>query len=343
MPGLRPTTAMLVASVLALGTACGVTQAPAAAPEAGSPDATTTQGTPATAATPPNEPAASSPLPSAPLATPSAQLSAAAVTELPGGGTTIFGGKTYVALYGFPGSRALGVLGEQGTAATVTRAKKAAAKYRPYTKRTVVPALEILATVASAYAGPDKDYSAEATIETLRPLVDAAGKAGVYVVLDLQPGRSSFLSQAKRYQELLMEPHVGLALDPEWRLKPNQKHLRQIGSVDVAEVNQVADWLATMTRTAGLPQKMLLLHQFRTSMIHHRSALDTDHPELAFAVQMDGQGGQGAKQETWAAIRRHAPSRVVFGWKNFYDEDHPMLSPKATMRIKPQPRWVSYQ
>ena len=342
MPGLRPTTAMLVASVLALGTACGVTQAPAAAPEAGSPNATTTQGTPATAATPPNEPAASSPLPSAPLATPSAQLSAAAVTELPGGGTTIFGGKTYVALYGFPGSRALGVLGEQGTAATVTRAKKAAAKYRPYTKRTVVPALEIIATVASAYAGPDKDYSAEATIETLRPLVDAAGKAGVYVVLDLQPGRSSFLSQAKRYQELLMEPHVGLALDPEWRLKPNQKHLRQIGSVDVAEVNQVADWLATMTRTAGLPQKMLVLHQFMLRMIDGRERL-ISHDELAMVIHVDGQGSQGAKAGTWAAIREGAPAGVHWGWKNFYDEDVPMLDPVGTYQVVPRPDLVTYQ
>ena len=35
--------------------------------------------------------------------------------ELPGGGTRIFEGKTYVALYGHPGTRALGVLGEQGT------------------------------------------------------------------------------------------------------------------------------------------------------------------------------------------------------------------------------------
>ncbi len=140
--------------------------------------------------------------------------------ELPGGGTEIFEGKTYVALYGHPGSRALGVLGEQGTAATIKRAKKVAASYRPHTDRRVVPALEIIATIASRSAGSDGDYSAESSVAKLRPLVDAAGRAGTYVVLDLQPGRSTFLSQAKRYRELLLEPHVGLALDPEWRLKP---------------------------------------------------------------------------------------------------------------------------
>jgi hypothetical protein len=267
----------------------------------------------------------------------------AGAAELPGGGDRIFEGKTYVALYGHPGTRALGVLGEQGTTATIRRARKTAATYRPHTSRTVVPALEIIATVASRSAGADGDYSAESSVASLRPLVDAAGRSGVYVVLDLQPGRSDFLSQAKRYRALLMEPHVGLALDPEWRLKPGQRHLRQIGSVSAAEINRVADWLADLTREAGLPQKMLLLHQFRTSMITDRASLDTSHDELAIVVQMDGLGSQPAKRDTWQAIRRNAPDGVVFGWKNFIDEDRPMLGPKATMAISPEPRWVSFQ
>ncbi len=73
-------------------------------------------------------------------------------------------------------------------------------------------------------AGRRADYSSETEIGVLRPYVDAAKAAGIYVVLDLQPGRTDFLTQAKRYAELLAEPHVGLALDPEWRLKPNQRH-----------------------------------------------------------------------------------------------------------------------
>ena len=263
--------------------------------------------------------------------------------ELPGGGTRIFEGKTYVALYGHPGSRALGVLGEQGTAATIKRAKKVAAAYRPHTDRRVVPALEIIATIASRSAGSDGDYSAESSVATLRPMVDAAGRAGTYVVLDLQSGRSTFLSQAKRYRELLLEPHVGLALDPEWRLKPGQRHLKQIGSVRASEINDVSQWLAALTRDAGLPQKMLLLHQFRTSMITNRSSLDTSHDELAMVIQMDGLGSQPAKRSTWRALRSNAPDGIVFGWKNFIDEDRPMLGPKATMAIKPEPRWVSFQ
>ena len=271
------------------------------------------------------------------------QASERVVAELPGGGTSIFAGKNYVALYGHPGTRALGLLGEQGKSATIRRAKRVAATYQPHTKRRVVPALEIIATIASASAGGDGDYSAESPVSKLRPLVNAAGRRGVYVVLDLQPGRTDFLTQAKRYRSLLRKPHVGLALDPEWRLKPGQRHLRQIGSVDAAEINRVSAWLADLTRAEGLPQKMLLLHQFRTSMIRNRSTLNTSHPELAMIIQMDGLGSQPAKRATWRALRAGAPKRIKFGWKNFIDEDRPMIGPKATMAIKPQPRWVSFQ
>ena len=74
---------------------------------------------------------------------------------------------------------------------------------------------------------------------------------------------SDFLTQAKQYEEFLRMPHVGLAMDPEWRLKPNEVHLRQIGTVDAEEINQVVAWLAGIVREEGLPQKLLIVHQFR--------------------------------------------------------------------------------
>ncbi|OUD85835.1 hypothetical protein BC477_15610 [Clavibacter michiganensis subsp. michiganensis] len=43
---------------------------------------------------------------------------------------------------------------------------------------------------------------------------------------------------------MLAQPGVGLALDPEWRLGPDQVPLKQIGSVSAAEVDATTDWLA---------------------------------------------------------------------------------------------------
>ena len=203
--------------------------------------------------------------------------------------------------------------------------------------------MEIIATVATAPPGPDGNYSFEAPISLLRPWVEKAAAAGVYVVLDLQPGRTDFLTQAKRYESLLKLPHVGLALDPEWRLKPGEKHLTQIGSVSAAEINSVYGWLADLTERNKLPQKLLVLHQFRLSMIGTDQPLQQGRDEVALLVHMDGQGPPGSKDTTWGAVVGAAPKGVAFGWKNFYDEDVPMLSPAQTMTKRPTPAMISYQ
>ena len=142
--------------------------------------------------------------------------------QLPGGGQLAFPGRRMVALYGTPGTAALGSLGEQDLNGSIARVKNLVAQYQPHSDVPVVPAFEIITTVAAGQPGADGDYSNEVEIAKIRPYVDAAKAAGAYVMLDLQPGRTDFLTQAKRYQELLLEPHVGLALDPEWRLQPGR-------------------------------------------------------------------------------------------------------------------------
>jgi hypothetical protein len=262
---------------------------------------------------------------------------------LPGGKRELFPNYRLVALYGTPSSTRLGVLGEQPLEGAIARAKRQAEAYRPHSKEPIYPAFEIIASVASAAPTPDNDYSNELGPETLRAWVDAAKKAGIYVVLDLQPGREDFLTQAKQYESLLKEPHVGLALDPEWRLKPHEIHMEQIGSVGAVEVNAVSKWLAELTVRHRLPQKLFLVHQFRMSMITDRDQLNMSHKSLAYVIQMDGNGTQPVKAETWGVITRNAPKGMYFGWKNFHDEDHPMLNAAQTMLITPKPWYVSYQ
>jgi hypothetical protein len=265
-------------------------------------------------------------------------------TQLPGGGQLLFPQHQFVALYGTPSTGVLGVLGEQNAAATVQRARDVAAPFEALTEKTVVPMFEIIATVAAAGAGKDGNFSNELPVDELRPFVDAAAAAGMYVVLDLQPGRTDFLTQAKLYQPLLELPNVGLALDPEWRLGADQVPLRQIGSVSASEVNTVTRWLADLINEKGLPQKMFVLHQFRPAMVSDRLSLDLSRPEIAVLIHADGQGGQGDKQATWANLHRDAPAGVHWGWKNFYDEDLPVLTPEQTVRaVSPAPDLITYQ
>jgi hypothetical protein len=279
---------------------------------------------------------------------PAAQLaSRVAVAEtgaqLPGGGQVLFPLHRLVALYGHPGTPSLGALGEQGLRASIERARRLAAAYRPLSTVPVVPAFEIIATVAEAFPGPDGDYSYETPVALLRPWVRRAIAAGMYVILDLQAGRASLLAQAKAYQPLLRLPDVGLALDPEWKLQPGQLPLQQIGSVSIGQVNSVVRWLAALTARYQLPQKLLVLHQFRLSMISNEQRLDTSHSDLAIVIHMDGQGAPQDKEQTWDAITSAAPAGVFFGWKNFFVKDHPMMTPQQTMARTPQPVMISYQ
>ncbi len=268
---------------------------------------------------------------------------AATGVTLPGGRQVIYPGERLIALYGTPGSGALGVLGEQGLDASITRAKERAATYDGLDDVPAMPAFEIIVTVASSAAGADGDRSDEVDPETIRPWIEKARDEGVYVVLDLQPGTSDFLAQAKLYEDLLKHPNVGLALDPEWRLKPGQRHLAQIGSVGVDEVNSVGTWLADLTAEEKLPQKVFLLHQFQTRMITDRERLDTSRDELAYVIHADGHGGPQLKAESYAALVANAPANIHWGWKNFYDEDTPTLSPQQTLDQDPTPEFVSYQ
>ena len=264
-------------------------------------------------------------------------------TQLPAGGQRLFPGHRLVALYGHPGTPSLGVLGERALPASIVRAQKVAASYQSLSSVPVVPGFEIIATVAQRDPGPDGDYSGEAPVGLLKRWVTKANAAGLYVVLDLQPGRATFLDQAKLYADLLRRPNVGLALDPEWRLAPGQKPLGQIGGVDAAEINAVSSWLAEMTASHKLPQKLLVLHQFRLSMIRDEQDLNLNHDNIQVLLHMDGQGTPALKDSTWQAVKAAAPEGVPFGWKNFHDEDQPTLSPIQTMAKKPAPLMISYQ
>lgn len=295
------------------------------------------------AATDGASPAAASGTSSAGEASASSATASPATPELPGGGTRMFPDRRLVALYGAPGTASLGALGEQGPEQSVERVKKLAEQYQPYSKEKVVPAFEIIATSASSAPGPDGNYSDEAAVSALRPYVEAAEKAGVYVVLDLQPGTADFQQQARQYTELLKKPGVGLGLDPEWKLRQGQLPLEQIGSVDAEEINRTLADLAALTRENDLPQKAVVLHQFTGTMITDREKIDTSHSELSLVLHADGHGTPELKKQTWTELQKGLPAGIRMAWKNFYDEDTPMLTPEQTYAMSPKPWVVTYQ
>src|SRR5262249_26392937 len=103
--------------------------------------------------------------------------------QLPGGGQVLFPGRLLVALDGHPGAPGLGVLGQQDLPASLARARRVAAAYRALSSVPVIPAFEIIATVAQAHPGWDGNYSYQSSVASLRPWVRRATAAGMYVIL----------------------------------------------------------------------------------------------------------------------------------------------------------------
>lgn len=267
-------------------------------------------------------------------------------SQVPGGGFHVLPEgqpRRYLAYYGHPGTDDLGVLGEQGPAETLEAMQGFIEDYSGDGAQ-VIPTFEMIASVASGGPTDDGDYSYEWPPDKFQPWVDFARENDMYVVLDLQSGRDDFLSQAMQYEELLRLPFVGLALDPEWRLEPDQTHLNQIGSVTAAEVNETINWVADLVRDEGIPQKMIMVHQFRTSMIQNRQDI-VDRPEIQVIIQMDGEGSEPLKDATWNRLLEGADdAHWAWGWKNFFDEDDPgPLPPENVMGKEPTPIYVSYQ
>ena len=314
---LRRTVAAL--SVLALA-ACGTADKakPAAQPQSAAPSAS------------------AAPAPSAsPVPTPTKSAEQA---QLPLGGTKIFPAYRVVAYYGTAGNAALGVLGEGSPDKMLPKLRGAAKGFAG--DRKVQVAYELIASVAQGSAGADGKYSKMISLDKIQQYVDQAKRNKVLVILDLQPGRGDFLPQAKALERFLIQPHVGLALDPEWRMPPGKVPGKTIGKVSPAEVNRVSQYVSDLTEQHHLPEKLFVLHQFRSSMLPDVGDI-AKRPGLALVQHVDGFGTRSEKNATWNRLKR--PQQFHLGYKLFYDEDVKRYSAADVLKFKPVPELISFQ
>ena len=244
-----------------------------------------------------------------------------------------------VAYYGTAGTGALGVLGETTPDQMQRRLMRAAGDFRR-PNQPIQPVYEVIVTIADPRPGPGGDYSHDIARADVQRYIDAAHRHGALVLLDLQPGRSHFLDVAKRWAWALRDPYVGLALDPEWRMSRTQVPGQSIGSVDATEINQVSRWLVQLQATHDLPQKLFVLHQFRSDMVR-RSGSVQPRPSLAMVQHVDGFGTPSQKRATFDAVAQ--PQKFRLGFKLFYDEDVDRMGSTEVHRLRPKVRFVSFQ
>jgi hypothetical protein len=259
--------------------------------------------------------------------------------ELPHGGTQIFPRYFLVAYYGTAQTPSMGVLGEGTPPRMTQRLRHAARPYRASGKKVQI-VYELIVSIADKHPGSDGNYSHFIPREYVERFVALARRNKALLVLDLQPGRQSFVPQASRFRWALREPFVGLALDPEWRMGPHQVPARTVGSVRAGEINRVSRLVASVTRANHLPQKVFIVHQFRREMV--RNIGDVRRRDgLAMIQHVDGFGSRRAKMATFHHVAE--PSQFNLGFKLFYDEDTDMFGPRDVLRIRPRIKYVSYQ
>jgi hypothetical protein len=200
--------------------------------------------------------------------------------------------------------------------------------------------MELIAVVAAAHPGEGGRYNMRQPDSVIRRYLKAARKAKALLILDIQPGRSDFFTETKRLRKWLKEPDVGLALDPEWRMGPDQIPGRVIGSVGAREVNATTAWIDQLVDKYGLPQKLLLIHQFTDDMIPEAEL--KKRKGLAYVLNVDGFGTQSlkiAKYRDFVAQAKHFHR----GFKLFYSEDTDTMTPAEVMRLVPRPDVIVYE
>ncbi len=261
------------------------------------------------------------------------------LSKEPGGGTSLFPSHRLVAYYGAPASPTLGVLGDAPPDALWARLAATAAPFSS-PKTVVVPSYELIAYTAQAAPGPNGTYSAKLAPSQLQEYLDVVHAHHGMLILDIQPGRSDLLADAQALEPWLVHPDVGLALDPEWELQPGQRPSAQIGKTTAGEINQVSAWLQQLTVDHRLPQKLLIIHQFRASMVEAKPDV-TGRPNLALAFNMDGFGATDNKLSVYQLLA--SDPRWALGYKLFYTRDQPLQTPDEVLGLAPVPQIVEYE
>jgi hypothetical protein len=328
---VRQTVAPLVLLLVSAG--CGVSQDPLAGTSVASASSAPASSNPPT------------PVPTAtgkPTLKPSAPKPAQAT--LPRGGREVF---PRYRLVGYAGVTGASTLGRLGTGPLDQRVAEIERRAEPYADgREVLPVVELIATIVQGSPGRDGKYRVRLSDAQIAKYHKTARKHRAVMLLNLQPGRSEFIAEAKAFHKWLKEPDVGVALDPEWAMDRGQRPGGVYGHTTGAELDEVARYLSGLVKQYNLPEKVLVYHQVARNVVRKESGLK-DHDGVVLIKSVDGLGHPGPKKNTYRAVNHGTPKFVHAGFKLFFTEDRRhggrLMTPKEVLGLKPRPEYVMFE
>ena len=256
---------------------------------------------------------------------------------------SLFPDTQIVSYYGHPLAASMGVLGEGPRTAMIERLRLQAAAYQALAPdKAVVPALHLIYEVAQASTNADGLYLYRTEDETVRQFIQLTRDEHMLLFLDLQIGRSTLKDELAHVMPYLKEPHVHLAIDPEFVTLPGYRPGQFIGTLDCLQVNAAEETIARLVEAERLPNKIVLVHQFNEDMLTHKEKLRFDLPGVDTVLDMDGYGDQAGKLGEYQRLIKDFGAKYA-GIKLFYKQDRGLLSEEQIEGLDPRPNVIIYQ
>lgn len=254
---------------------------------------------------------------------------------------SILANRRLLTYYGNPYEARMGIMGALSPAELAGALQRKAAEYQSLSDKPVQPAIHFIVTVAQAGPGEDGKYRARMPVSLVQEYADLAARHGMLIFLDIQFGRSTVEEELAPWLGLLSQPQVHLALDPEFDMWGSQLPGENLGYMTAAEINYAQKVLTDIVTQNGLPNKVLILHQFAASMLPDKFNIGS-YPLVEVVTDMDGFGTQSLKLKHYEWYVRDELIEYA-GIKLFYDQDTPLFSPEQIMSLDPVPDVIIYQ
>lgn len=254
--------------------------------------------------------------------------------------------KRIVAYYGNFYSQRMGILGEYPPDKVVALLKAQAAAWAEADPTTpVMLAVDYIAVSAQGEPGRGGKYIMRMPPAQIDKAVNMGEQIGGLVFLDVQPGWSTVQTEVPLLASYLKLPNVELALDPEFALSGGKRPGAWRGTLNAADINFAARFLANIVRENHLPPKILVVHRFTERMVTDYHAIKP-LPEVEILMDMDGFGSPSLKLAAYRDFIARQPVQFT-GFKLFYKNDVKwggrVMTPAEVLRLSPRPIYILYQ
>jgi hypothetical protein len=275
-------------------------------------------------------------------ALPALQLEPAEEEEEPTTPGGLFPDNRVLSFYGFPGNPDMGILGEYEMDLLLEHLREQAAEYEAADPdHPVILAFEVIASVAQREPQPDGSYLLDTPSSVLNEYADFTRENGILLILDAQIGYRSVENDVKGLRPWLAQDHVHLAIDPEFAMDEGEIPGEHIGSIDAKDVVWAQQWLIDLAQEESISPKMLIVHQFKESMITNKETI-VPLAGVQVVIDADGWGPPDLKRSTYEFVNNVVPVEYA-GVKLFYQQDEPMMSAEDIVNLEPSPLFVMYQ